>query len=147
MLVLSHLRATWLLLLQVETRGRRWSCPVFPQHPGTTSSSEASPLVKHQGRSVPNLTYSACVLLWEETKAPRGNPGEHRKNVQTPRQEDPTSRHSSPGSLSCEAALLIILPTMHSCHPPGVLSFLQCCPLLVRSRHSGNICRWRYPGY
>ena len=60
----------------------------------------------------------ACLLKWEETGVPGGNPRKHGENMQTPHRKARAGLETNPGPSCCEATALTTAPP---CRP-----FYQC---------------------
>ena len=66
----------------------------------------------------------ACLLKWEETGVPGGNPRKHGENMQTPHRKARAGPETNPGPSCCEAtALTTALTTAPPCRPIESVSF------------------------
>ena len=65
----------------------------------------------------------ACLLKWEETGVPGGNPRKHGENMQTPHRKARAGPETNPGPSCCEATALTTAPP---CRPKCIIksSFL-----------------------
>ena len=52
----------------------------------------------------------ACLLKWEETGVPGGNPRKHGENMQTPHRKARAGPETNPGPSCCEATALTTAP-------------------------------------
>ena len=60
----------------------------------------------------------ACLLKWEETGVPGGNPRKHGENMQTPHRKARAGPETNPGPSCCEATALTTAPP---CRPASCL--------------------------
>ena len=57
----------------------------------------------------------ACLLKWEETGVPGGNPRKHGENMQTPHRKARAGPETNPGPSCCEATALTTAPPCDYC--------------------------------
>ena len=65
----------------------------------------------------------ACLLKWEETGVPGGNPRKHGENMQTPHRKAQAGPETNPGPSCCEATALTTAPP---CRPLELCCYGRC---------------------
>ena len=87
----------------------------------------------------------ACLLKWEETGVPGGNPRKHGENMQTPHRKARAGPETNPGPSCCEATALTTAPLRHRAAPRIKLTPLalfihpSVCIDDVKYEHAHNI--------
>ena len=76
----------------------------------------------------------ACLLKWEETGVPGGNPRKHGENMQTPHRKARAGPETNPGPSCCEATALTTAPP---CRP---LTPLPQVPNFIDTYFCGGLC-------
>ena len=69
----------------------------------------------------------ACLLKWEETGVPGGNPRKHGENMQTPHRKARAGPETNPGPSCCEATALTTAPP---CRPTTTTLFTRAPPYI-----------------
>ena len=91
----------------------------------------------------------ACLLKWEETGVPGGNPRKHGENMQTPHRKARAGPETNPGPSCCEATALTTAPLRHCATVPPPSTTVPKVFLYNASRKIFNYScfLWRWAGH